>query len=387
MYKCSNCGATMSQPLDRCPSCRVLLSGVKCEACGYIGGKTEFINNNNRCPKCNTVAYIPSASHTSASTPSIPNRRLIIFFLAVIISGILNVTLYRPKVEQLTVMAWFFINPGIVGLIIFEIMYRTQKWLSLKTLIIYIVIAISISSWSLVLLNGIRVNYYEYVFSLTPFIAPFKNLFYAESYPRILYSFFETAIITSVAYWAVRTYKSKSFSEKQGTAIKTQADDQKGKWELNARGGNKFFEQKAKNLYQATEILKSVSTIPNLTYYVVETPDGALGRDINGFYTEAAMKTKDIVVESRQVDLEAVECSSLMGFGNIMQNHTAVAQITQAGQYAKVVLLMKCGNCGYESPVETQAGSFSRECYHCGVTNKCHRGAINIFLGSKMIEI
>ena len=182
-------------------------------------------------------------------------------------------------------------------------------------------------------------------------------------------------------------FLSKLFGKKQGTATKTQANVQKGKWELNARGGNKFFEQKARNLFQATEILKSVSTIPNLTYYVVETPDGALGRDMNGFYTEAAIKTKDIVVESRQVNLEAVECSSLMGFGNMMQNHTAVAQLTATGQYAKVVLLMKCGNCGYESPVETQAGSFSRECYQCGVVNNCSRGEINIFLGSKMVKI
>lgn len=182
-------------------------------------------------------------------------------------------------------------------------------------------------------------------------------------------------------------FLNKLFGKKQGTATKTQAIVQKGKWELNSRGDNRFFEQKAKNLYQATEILKSVSTIPGLTYYVVDTPDGTLGRDMNGFYTEAAIKTKDIVVNSKQINLEAVERSSLMGFGNMMQNHTAVAQLTATGQYAKVVLLMKCGNCGYESPVETQAGLFSRECYHCGVTNKCHRGAINIFLGSKMVEI
>lgn len=47
----------MSYPLDRCPQCNVLLSGVKCEACGYVGGKSEFIDNDNRCPKCNSVAF------------------------------------------------------------------------------------------------------------------------------------------------------------------------------------------------------------------------------------------------------------------------------------------------------------------------------------------
>ena len=47
---------------------------------------------------------------------------------------------------------------------------------------------------------------------------------------------------------------------------------------------------------------------------------------------------------------------------------------------------MKCGRCGYESPVETQAGAI-RECYCCGVTNKGQRGNINVFVGSKKVEI
>lgn len=73
MYRCSNCGATMSQPLDRCPSCRVLLSGVKCEACKYVGGKTEFINNGHRCPKCNSTVYVPGeyAPHVTPPKPPV----------------------------------------------------------------------------------------------------------------------------------------------------------------------------------------------------------------------------------------------------------------------------------------------------------------------------
>lgn len=70
MYQCSRCGATMSQPLDRCPKCGVLLSGVRCEACKYIGGKTEFINNNHRCPKCNSTVHIPGLAYTSAPKPA-----------------------------------------------------------------------------------------------------------------------------------------------------------------------------------------------------------------------------------------------------------------------------------------------------------------------------
>lgn len=73
MYKCSNCGATMSQPLDQCPSCHVLLSGVKCQSCQYIGGKTEFINNNNRCPKCGS--HVNGIGGTPAQAAKCPKCR------------------------------------------------------------------------------------------------------------------------------------------------------------------------------------------------------------------------------------------------------------------------------------------------------------------------
>ena len=55
MYECSNCGHIMSYPLDRCPGCGALLSGVKCQNCGYAAAKSVFINNNHRCPKCGSV--------------------------------------------------------------------------------------------------------------------------------------------------------------------------------------------------------------------------------------------------------------------------------------------------------------------------------------------
>lgn len=69
MYQCSRCGAAMSQPLDRCPKCGVLLSGVRCEACKYVGGKTEFINNHHRCPKCNSTVRIPGSSSAPKAAP------------------------------------------------------------------------------------------------------------------------------------------------------------------------------------------------------------------------------------------------------------------------------------------------------------------------------
>lgn len=55
MYKCSNCGHIMSYPHGKCPSCGALLSGVKCQNCGYTASKSVFINNNHRCPKCGSL--------------------------------------------------------------------------------------------------------------------------------------------------------------------------------------------------------------------------------------------------------------------------------------------------------------------------------------------
>ena len=75
MYRCSHCGGTMSVPLDRCPSCGVLLSGVKCENCGYIGGKSEFINNNHHCPKCNSAVHVPGVYIPRATRSSRPITR------------------------------------------------------------------------------------------------------------------------------------------------------------------------------------------------------------------------------------------------------------------------------------------------------------------------
>ena len=58
MYQCSNCRHIMSYPQDRCPACSVLLSGVRCQGCGYVGEKQKFISNNHRCPECGSVVKI-----------------------------------------------------------------------------------------------------------------------------------------------------------------------------------------------------------------------------------------------------------------------------------------------------------------------------------------
>jgi hypothetical protein len=158
-------------------------------------------------------------------------------------------------------------------------------------------------------------------------------------------------------------------------------------WTLKQSGKNRYYNQAVGSLLHAAETLKKIGHIPELTYYTVDTPDGPLGRDTLGFYTEGPIKTKNLALETEFVHSDPVECSSLTCYGDIMKSGTTVAQLRKSGQYAQLVLLMKCGRCGYESPVETQAGSSVRQCYCCGTANKCQRGEINVFLGSSMVKV
>lgn len=160
-----------------------------------------------------------------------------------------------------------------------------------------------------------------------------------------------------------------------------------GKWDLQQSGNNRYYTQRGRSLLHATELLKAVRSVPGLTYYTVDTPDGALGRDIFGFYTEAPIKTGGLVLETSAPASKTVQAVSLTAFGDAMKSQTAVAQLKQAGRYANFVLLMECGRCGYKSPVETQEGDMERQCYCCGATNACFRASINVFLGSNMVNI
>jgi len=139
-------------------------------------------------------------------------------------------------------------------------------------------------------------------------------------------------------------------------------------------------------LLEASELLKKTGSIPGNTYYVVETPDGNLCRDINALYTEAPLKTRNLRVGVRRENAAEVQCLSLTDFGDMMANQRNTA-ITKTQGYAKLILLMECGACGYKSPVETEPGAMLRECYCCGATNKTSRGSVTVYLGTNMVEI
>ena len=130
MYQCSNCGKTMSYPLDRCPGCGAILSGVRCQACKYVGAKSEFINNGHRCPKCNSIVYIsgtrvqpptPRATHSStpvtiaASNKSPFLAALLSYFL---LGGAGQIYLGQWKKGLALMISTFFLSFVFVGILI-----------------------------------------------------------------------------------------------------------------------------------------------------------------------------------------------------------------------------------------------------------------------------
>ena len=160
-----------------------------------------------------------------------------------------------------------------------------------------------------------------------------------------------------------------------------------GDWKVQISGDSRYYSKAADNLFVASEVLIRLSFISPQLYYMVDTPDGTLGRDINGFFTEAPIKTKNIMLESPCAATDPVQAQSLTDFGDPIKNLNSVAVLKMSGQYAKLVLLMKCGKCGYEFPVETEAGDMERQCYNCGSINKAHRGAIKVNIPNSPVAV
>ena len=160
-----------------------------------------------------------------------------------------------------------------------------------------------------------------------------------------------------------------------------------GSWSLQTSCESRYYSQNAGSLYAASEILKNLDSVPSHTYYMIDTPDGTLGRDINGFFTESPIKTQNLKIDNPCGETCPVQPQSLMGYGDMIKNQTSVAYIKMSGQYAKLVLMMKCGKCGYESPIETEVGNIERECYYCGIKNKTNRAGISVYTENGVVEV
>jgi hypothetical protein len=104
--------------------------------------------------------------------------------------------------------------------------------------------------------------------------------------------------------------------------------------------------------------------------------------------TEARIKTQGLTLDTPTPSDVTVEAASLTCYGDQpMQCQASVANLKQAGHYANFVLLMECGHCGYKSPVETQAGDMTRQCYCCGAINNASRGTITVYTDKGMVQI
>jgi len=158
-------------------------------------------------------------------------------------------------------------------------------------------------------------------------------------------------------------------------------------WKEQRSGGSTYRSCNAPTLFRAVEILRRIGSIPQFVYYIVDTPDGSLGRDVFGFFTEAEIKFIGIHLETDINRTSPVESLSMTAFGNALQNQSSVAVQKSAGQYAKFILEMECGHCGYKSPVETHEGTFKRQCYACGTVNNTRRGKINVMTQSGSVAI
>jgi hypothetical protein len=67
MYRCERCGGTFAsfKTPGQCPVCRGWAS-VRCDGCGYTAHANEFINNDNRCPKCGALVSVGGGSGSDA---------------------------------------------------------------------------------------------------------------------------------------------------------------------------------------------------------------------------------------------------------------------------------------------------------------------------------
>lgn len=159
-------------------------------------------------------------------------------------------------------------------------------------------------------------------------------------------------------------------------------------WPRYEQGQSNYMVRSVDTLLEATEVLRKLNNIGALHYYICETPDGKLCRDVNGFYTEAPLKTKELHLATQVTPSPPVESESLTVFGDdVFTTQSLVAALKQNGQYSRLILLMECGRCGYKSPVETDAGPLERECYCCGTINTGDRGNVNVVTSSGIVEI
>jgi rubrerythrin len=84
MYLCERCHGTFASftTPGQCPLCGTW-AHVQCQGCRYTAHANEFINNNDRCPKCGSIVSVPGGSDSAS-----PVGCLSMLMLAPIVYGI-----------------------------------------------------------------------------------------------------------------------------------------------------------------------------------------------------------------------------------------------------------------------------------------------------------
>jgi hypothetical protein len=214
MYQCSNCGATMSYPLDSCPKCGVRLAGVKCKACGYLGTRDEFVRNEDRCPRCNAAQASAWSALEKIPFPevSLGPRRFAMYMLtfcySLMVFALRN--LLDPSADLSSWRFWYpVIHPFLLGLVVYEMLHRARASLGPGVLVLYVVLAFLMSTALYVFLDGLilgggELQHYSLQFSLRPFTgSP-----YPRYHPLNLYAIFESTLLTLIAYGLVRNKRA-----------------------------------------------------------------------------------------------------------------------------------------------------------------------------------
>lgn len=133
------------------------------------------------------------------------NHRRIIMFVAAGVLGVFFVLVFYQAPPTIRLP----IESGIVGLLVFEVMFRTRKWLNPKTLIVYAVLVTLINQYLYGLLYGD-------IFA--------QGLLSALStFPSNLFFLLESFMVTGLAYYLIKGYRIESWSIPEPESIPADA--------------------------------------------------------------------------------------------------------------------------------------------------------------------
>ncbi len=126
------------------------------------------------------------------------HRRAVMLVAAAVLGAIIVLVLY-PGPFAIRVP----IESGVMGLLVFEAMFRTRKWLNLKTLILYVVLATIISQFLYgILYGGFSFQGLSGVFSV---------------FPYNLYALLEMSVVTGLAYYLIKIYRNEAWAIPEST--------------------------------------------------------------------------------------------------------------------------------------------------------------------------